>query len=207
MAEPTRRKKWSEVKARLEVLDRKGLVSLLGDLYDVNEANRRFLYSRLAPGGRAIEEYRRLVADAIYPDPGEVRQANECRSPDWARQRATPSSVACSVRGIDGYTVSVYRVAMIQSFADSTTADLWEERNSKAARRVPRDIWPTVHRKLTTLDAAQRLDDLAALPGNRLEALVADRKGQHSIRVNQQCRITFRWEGHDAYDVCCEDYH
>ena len=66
---------------------------------------------------------------------------------------------------------------MIQSFADFTTADLWEERNSKAARRVPRDIWPTVRRKLTMLDAAQRLDDLAALPGNRLEALVADRRG------------------------------
>ena len=68
MAEPTRRKKWSEVKARLEALDRKGLVSLLGDLYDANVANRRFLHSRLPPGSRAIEEYRRLVADAIYPD-------------------------------------------------------------------------------------------------------------------------------------------
>jgi proteic killer suppression protein len=96
---------------------------------------------------------------------------------------------------------------MIQSFADAATADLWEGRNSKAARRVPRDIWPTVHRKLTMLDAAQRLDDLSAVPGNRLEALVGDRKGQHSIRVNQQYRITFRWEGHNAHDVCCEDYH
>ena len=96
---------------------------------------------------------------------------------------------------------------MIQSCADVTTADLWEERNSKAARCVPRDIWPAVHRKLTMLDAAPRLDDLAAVPGNRLEALVGDRKGQHSIRVNHQYRITFRWEGHDALDVCCEDYH
>ena len=77
---------------------------------------------------------------------------------------------------------------MIQSFADATTADLWEERNSKAARRVPRELWPIVHRKLTMLDSAQR-------------------KGQHSIRVNQQYRITFRWEKHDAHDVCCEDYH
>ena len=57
---------------------------------------------------------------------------------------------------------------MIQSFADVATADLWAERNSKAARRVPRDIWPTVHRKLTMLDAAQRLDDVSAVPGNRL---------------------------------------
>lgn len=57
------------------------------------------------------------------------------------------------------------------------------------------------------LDSAQRLEDLAAVPDNRLEALAGDRKGQHSIRVNQQYRITFRWERHDAYDVCCEDYH
>jgi len=76
MAEPTRRKKWSEVKARLEALDRKGLVSLLGDLYDANVANRRFLHSRLTPGSRAIEEYRRLVADAIYPDPFSKRRVS-----------------------------------------------------------------------------------------------------------------------------------
>jgi hypothetical protein len=74
MAEPTRRKKWSEVKARLEALDRKGLVSLLGDLYNANVANRCFLHSRLTPGSRAIEEYRRLVADAIYPDPFSTRR-------------------------------------------------------------------------------------------------------------------------------------
>lgn len=96
---------------------------------------------------------------------------------------------------------------MIQSFADATTADLWAERNSKAARRMPRDIWPIVLRKLTVLDSAQRLEDLAAVPGNRLEALADARKGQHSIRVNQQYRITFRWERHDAHDVCCEDSH
>ena len=76
MAEPTRRKKWSEVKARLEALDRKGLVSLLGDLYDANVANRRFLHSRLTPGSRAIEEYRRLVANAIYPDPFSKRRVS-----------------------------------------------------------------------------------------------------------------------------------
>ena len=76
MAEPTRRKTWSEVKARLEALDRKGLVSLLGDLYDANVANRRFLHSRLTPGTRAIEEYRRLVAAAIYPDPYSKRRVS-----------------------------------------------------------------------------------------------------------------------------------
>ena len=69
MAEPTKRKKWSDVKARLEAFDRKGLVSLLAELYDASVANRRFLHSRLTPGSRAIKEYRRLVARAIYPDP------------------------------------------------------------------------------------------------------------------------------------------
>jgi hypothetical protein len=76
MTEPTRRKKWSEVKAQLEALDRKGLVSLLGDLYEANVANRRFLHSRLTPGSRALEEYRRLVADAIYPDPFSKRRVS-----------------------------------------------------------------------------------------------------------------------------------
>jgi hypothetical protein len=76
MAEQTSRKKWSDVKARLEAFDRKGLVALLGDLYDASVANRRFLHSRLTPGSRAIEEYRRLVADAIYPDPFSTRRVS-----------------------------------------------------------------------------------------------------------------------------------
>jgi proteic killer suppression protein len=96
---------------------------------------------------------------------------------------------------------------VIRSFADATTADLWAERNSKTARRIPRELWPVVHRKLTMLDSAQRLEDLAAAPDNRFEALAGNRKGWHSIRVNQQYRLTFRWENNDAYEVCCEDYH
>ena len=54
---------------------------------------------------------------------------------------------------------------------------------------------------------AERLDDLAAVPGNRFEALAGDRQGKYSIRLNQQYRITFRWENHYAHDVRCEDYH
>ena len=111
------------------------------------------------------------------------------------------------IRRLAAYTISVYRCIVIQSFADVTTADLWAERNSKAARRIPRDLWPSVHRKLTMLDSAQRREDLAAVPGNRLEALTGDRKGQHSIRVNQQYRLTFRWENNDAHHIRCDDYH
>jgi len=96
---------------------------------------------------------------------------------------------------------------MIQSFADDTTADLFRERDTKAARRIPKDLWPVVRRKLKMLDVAQRLSDLKSPPGNRLEGLKGDRSGRHSIRVNERFRLTFRWEGNHAYEVCCEDYH
>ncbi len=96
---------------------------------------------------------------------------------------------------------------MIQSFADQTTADLFAERSTRAARRIPRAIWPVAQRKLKWLDVAQRLSDLASPPGNRLEALKGGKRGRHSMRVNDQYRLTFRWEGNHAYEVCCEDYH
>lgn len=96
---------------------------------------------------------------------------------------------------------------MIQTFADQTTADLFTELASRAARRIPKDLWPVVQRKLKMLDMAQNLSDLASPPGNRLEALKGARRGRHSVRVNDQYRLTFRWEGSHAYEVRCEDYH
>ena len=96
---------------------------------------------------------------------------------------------------------------MIQSFADDTSVDLFRERNTRAARRIPRDLWRGVQRKLKLLDAAGRLDDLAAPAGNRLELLKGDQAGRHSIRINEQYRVTFRWEDGHAYEVRVEDYH
>ena len=96
---------------------------------------------------------------------------------------------------------------MIQSFADDTSVDLFRERNTRAARRIPRDLWRGVQRKLKLLDAAGRLDDLAAPAGNRLELLKGDQAGRHSIRVNEQYRVTFRWENGHAYEVRVEDDH
>jgi toxin HigB-1 len=96
---------------------------------------------------------------------------------------------------------------MIQSFADQTTADLFVERPSRAARRISKNLWPGIWRKLKLIDVAQRLSDLASPPGNRLEALMGDQRGRYSIRVNDQYRLTFRWEGNHAYEVRCEDYH
>ena len=96
---------------------------------------------------------------------------------------------------------------MIQSFSDETAADLFRERNTRAARRVPRELWRIVQRKLKLLDGAARLDDLAIPAGNRLERLKGQRPERHSIRVNDQYRVTFRWESGHAYEVCVEDYH
>ena len=96
---------------------------------------------------------------------------------------------------------------MIQSFSDETTADLFRERNTRAARRIPRELWRAVQRKLKLLDGAARLDDLVIPAGNRLERLRGQQAGRHSVRVNEQYRVTFRWESGHAYEVCVEDYH
>lgn len=97
---------------------------------------------------------------------------------------------------------------MIQSFADQATADVYYGTESRQARRLPKDLWPVIRRKLDALHRAKTLDDVRWPAGNRLEALRGDRKGEHSIRVNDQYRITFRFEKDGyAYDVACEDYH
>ena len=96
---------------------------------------------------------------------------------------------------------------MIQSFGDEGSADLFRERNTRAARRIPREIWRIVQRKLKALDVAARLQDLTVPSGNRLELLKGDQAGRHSLRVNDQYRVTFRWKEGHAYEVRVEDYH
>ncbi|MBI4483759.1 MAG: type II toxin-antitoxin system RelE/ParE family toxin [Acidobacteria bacterium] len=96
---------------------------------------------------------------------------------------------------------------MIQSFGDETTADLFRERNTRAARRIPRALWRVAQRKLKAFDVAARLEDLAIPAGNRLERLKGDQAGRYSIRINDQYRVTFRWEQGHAYEVRVEDYH
>jgi proteic killer suppression protein len=93
---------------------------------------------------------------------------------------------------------------MIRGFRDTETERLFRrERRSKLARPLQR----AALRKLLLRDAAESLDDLRVPPGNRLEKLAGDRKGQYSIRINDQYRVCFRWEGSDAYDVEVVDYH
>jgi toxin HigB-1 len=96
---------------------------------------------------------------------------------------------------------------VIQSFADETTADLFRERNTRAARRIPRELWPSAQRKLKLLDAAAELRDLLIPAGNRLERLKGKLSGRHSMRINDQYRVTFLWEDGHAYEVRVEDYH
>ena len=104
-------------------------------------------------------------------------------------------------------TLDVLQHYVIRSLADETTSDIWNGVNSKAARRIPRDLWSIVRRELDQIDAVTRLEDLRVPPGNRLHALVGDLAGRHAIRVNDQYRVIFRFEGHDAYDVRFTDYH
>ena len=93
---------------------------------------------------------------------------------------------------------------MIRSFRDRDTERVFRRLR---VRRFAPDVQRAAYRKPLILDAATSLDELRLPPGNRLEKLSGDRRGQHSIRVNAQWRVCFRWEGGDAFDVEIADYH
>ncbi|WP_373500205.1 type II toxin-antitoxin system RelE/ParE family toxin [Desulfococcus sp.] len=93
---------------------------------------------------------------------------------------------------------------MIKSFRDKETAKIFSRQIST---KLPQNIQRIARKKLVMLDAAAQLNDLRTPPGNRLEALERDRKGQHSIRINDQWRICFTWRDGDAYDTEITDYH
>jgi len=97
---------------------------------------------------------------------------------------------------------------MIQSFKNIGTADIFNGENTKDARKTcPTSLWKVATRKLDLLDSVTALQDLRIPPGNQLEALSGDRKGQYSIRINDQYRICFRWTvlGPEAAEIV--DYH
>ena len=93
---------------------------------------------------------------------------------------------------------------MIVGFRDADAELLWKTGKS---RKIPAAIRRTAFKRLSILNAALWLANLSVPPGNRLEALSGDRKGQHSIRVNDQYRICFIWRSGNAYDVEIVDYH
>lgn len=97
---------------------------------------------------------------------------------------------------------------MIEGFKDAETEAIFNGQSTKdALRRCPYELWSVARRKLDMLDAASSLNDLRIPPNNRLEALTGDRKGQHSIRINQQYRICFLWTELGPADVEIVDYH
>lgn len=93
---------------------------------------------------------------------------------------------------------------MIRNFADREAEKIWDGTQS---RRLPADLQTIARRKLRMLNNAENLNDLRVPPANRLEALKGDRRGQYSIRINDQWRICFRWADGDAHDVQIVDYH
>lgn len=92
---------------------------------------------------------------------------------------------------------------MIESFGDKETAKLWQGQRT----RFPADLLHRAVSKLNLLDAATDLDTLRVPPSNRLEALKGNRAGQHSIRINDQWRLCFRWNSGNAFEVEITDYH
>ena len=93
---------------------------------------------------------------------------------------------------------------MIRSFRDRETERVFRR---EGTRKFPPAVQRMAQRKLVILDAAESLQDLRVPPGNRLEKLSGDRAGQHSVRINDQWRVCFRWTDGDAHDVEIVDYH
>jgi proteic killer suppression protein len=96
---------------------------------------------------------------------------------------------------------------MIVSFGDRTTEDIFHGRDTKAARKISRALWTRIQRKLDMLNAAATVEDLRVPPSNRLEKLRGDWAGFYSLRVNDQYRVVFGFEGGKAIHVRCTDYH
>lgn len=101
----------------------------------------------------------------------------------------------------------MYTNAVLVSFADASTADVYHGSDTKAARRLPRELWSRIQRKLDLLNACSSLEDLRVPPANRLEKLKGELADFYSIRVNQQYRIVFRFKSGNCEGVRCTDYH
>jgi toxin HigB-1 len=97
---------------------------------------------------------------------------------------------------------------MIQNFFNTGTEDIFNGKNTKNVRKtMPSTMINIATRKLDQLDSVIKLEELRVPPGNRLEALTGNRKGQFSIRINEQYRICFKWKEAGPYDIEITDYH
>ena len=101
-----------------------------------------------------------------------------------------------------------YFLGMIVSFKTQATEDIFNGKSSKEARKAcPQTIWRVAARKLDQIDSVGAVNELKVPPGNRLEPLSGNRRGQYSIRINEQFRICFRWGDSGPFDVEITDYH
>ena len=105
---------------------------------------------------------------------------------------------------LDVYTHLGYTLCMIKSFADKETEKIF---NQEFSKKLPRSIQGVALRKLIMMNNAEVIDDLRIPPANRLEQLKGDRRGQYSIRINDQYRICFKFIDHNCYEVEIVDYH
>ena len=96
---------------------------------------------------------------------------------------------------------------MIRSFGSRLAEDLFDDLDTRTTRAFPADLRRAARRKLLYLHDAAELRDLRVPPGNRLEALKGSLKGFHSVRINDQWRVVFRWRDSDAFEVSIVDYH
>jgi proteic killer suppression protein len=96
---------------------------------------------------------------------------------------------------------------VILEFSDQSTEDIFNGDDSKAARKVPKELWSVAHRKLDMINAAHEIGDLKVPPGNRLEKLKGSLAEFYSVRINDQFRIIFKWKEGNADSVQITDYH
>jgi proteic killer suppression protein len=96
---------------------------------------------------------------------------------------------------------------MITSFGNALAEDLFDDRHTKTTRGFPPELRRAARRKLLYLHEAAELNDLRVPPGNRLERLKGNLSAMHSIRINDQWRLVFRWRGGNAFEVRIVDYH
>ena len=104
--------------------------------------------------------------------------------------------------------VPCYHVRVIVSFKNQATEDIFNGKNTKGVRKLcPKSLWRVAFRKFDQLDSAVSLEELKIPPGNRFEALSGDRKGEFSLRINEQYRVCFKWSEAGPVDLEITDYH
>ena len=127
----------------------------------------------------------------------------------WRLAGDSHSGIGLSAAEINSCTdtVNLLNLVVIQSFADAFSQDIYDGVSNGRTKRYPASVLSVTYRKLDMLNAAHVLSDLASPPGNRLESLRGDLAGRHSIRINDQFRILFRWTDAGPADVKVTDDH